>query len=85
MNAINVGIVKNVAKFFFKLKIEMKKFAVQDVDDSEFTSWRVIILGPIDATPADATAATIKEDIKGHSSDAAVASSNPPPGCPFHK
>jgi hypothetical protein len=81
--------VKNVATFFFKVNISMQKIAVQDVDDSQFTSWKIVILGPIDAVPTtDATATAIKEVIKSHasSSDGAMTSSSPPPpGCPFHK
>ena len=47
--ALNVGIVKEVAKFFFNLEIEMTRIATQDVDESPFTSWKIIVKGPYDA------------------------------------
>lgn len=43
--SLNVGIVKEVAKYFFNLKIEMIRIATQGVEDSEFTSWRIITKG----------------------------------------
>ena len=45
-----VGVVKEVAKFFFNLQIEMKRIATQDIDDSPFTSWKIIVKGPYDET-----------------------------------
>lgn len=46
--SINVGIVKEIAKYFFKIKISMERIATQDKDDSDYTSWRIVILGPFD-------------------------------------
>lgn len=50
MANLNVGIVKEVAKYFFDLKIYMIRIATQDVDDSQFTSWRIIVRGPWSAS-----------------------------------
>lgn len=79
-----MGVVKDVAAYFFKQKIEMKKIAVQDVDESPYTTWRVTILGPLDAPAADPTADAIKKDI-GSAPSVGSSGVNPPPGCPFHK
>ena len=77
-----------VAKFFFKQKIDMKRIALQDVEESLFTSWRIVILGPYGpeaaATAKDATAEGIKSDINS-STIVSADTSNPPTGCPFHK
>lgn len=66
--ALNIGIVKNVAKHFFNLKIDMNKLATQDVDDSTFTTWRIIILGPynleMDADSKPVMSSTFHADSK---------------------
>ena len=87
MAPIVVGVVKDVATYFFKQKIELKRIAVQDVDESPYTTWIVTILGPLEDTPeVDATAEAIKKDIKAAPALQHVAmEGNPPPGCPFHK
>ena len=82
--------MKDVATYFFKTKIELTKIAVQDIDDSPYTSWRIVILGPleVDAPEVDPTAEAIKKDIKAAALLAHGSSSlslNPPVGCPFHK
>ena len=65
----------------------MKKIAVQDEEESPYTSWVVTILGPLDEAPeVDPTAEAIKNDIKAAPAlQHAAMEGNPPPGCPFHK
>ena len=43
---LNTGLIKEVARYFFNLKVDMIRIATQDVDGSQFTSWRIIIRGP---------------------------------------
>lgn len=42
LSPIVVGIVKEVAKYFFCIEIDMQRIATQDVDDSKYTTWRII-------------------------------------------
>jgi hypothetical protein len=62
-----VGLVKEVARYFFHQRIEMKRMATQDVDGSQFTSWRVTILGPIEIDDKNVVSlSTIKPNVQGN-------------------
>ena len=41
--SLNVGVVKQVAKQFFNKQVTMVRIATQDVDESPYTTWRIII------------------------------------------
>ena len=86
------GIIVEAARVFFKQKIDMKCIALQDVEESPYTSWRIVVLGPCDDV-VDAAAESIKSDISSKSVEtpasvsvpSSSSTSAPPTGCPFHK
>jgi hypothetical protein len=86
--ALNVGIVKEVARYFFNLNIEMKRIATQDVDESPFTSWKITVLSPCDATSTGrALGQTIPPAAVKFTQDSSTitvaATSTQEPRCPF--
>lgn len=46
--ALNKGLIKEVARHFFNLKVDMIRIATQDQAGSQFTTWRIVIVGPFD-------------------------------------
>lgn len=66
---MNVGIVKEAARIFFKLNVEMTRLTIQGVDGAEESSWRIVIMGPADeksqaaahALPLDSAKAAVNK------------------------
>ena len=60
---LNIGLVKEVARYFFNLKVDMIRIATQDVDGSQFTSWRIVVRGPYEeAGEAGSSSRSLSED-----------------------
>ena len=92
--------MKDAATYFFKVKIQMTRIALQDVNTSPYTSWRIVILGSLDsigtigdsstvfsAPPAVAAVAAAIRQVSPRTMMAQRHAATPTAStrCPFHK
>jgi hypothetical protein len=57
-----VGIVKEMANFYFDVEVQMARFAVQGVEGSQCSTWRISAVDPEKTQAGDQSAAS-SEDI----------------------